>query len=431
MDEQYYKELYDTLVEKQNNPEIEWQDVVDMRLKYGLTDTRDTVRKGAKFFYEFLDAGWEIIPPSEKSRNSNSVVKCTTTINADKSETSERQFYIEDESKLRDYNYLLKLHNYDPRYFEVVSARNSKWNSGNSTLYSSKVVVKPKTPTIDNEILGQWFKDLDRVYSKTDINDLPVDYESGDDMLILPISDLHFALRASKLETGNEYNCEIAENLLYEVIRDVMHRVKDKKLSKILFTIGGDMSNFDNIAGTTTKGTEQDNACGYFDMIERLFCITIGAIDMLANIAPVEVVLINGNHDKTVGYSLAQFCYAWYRNDKRVNVDVSPLPRKYIVFGKTLFVFAHDGDLKRLPHLIPDEAREYWAQVNMTEVFLQHLHDEMILIEQNHMRIQRLPTISGHSSWTKEQGFCSKRQCKSFIFNKDIGLTDVLYTNVD
>lgn len=427
MDNQYYIDLYNILCEKQHNEDIEWQDVADMRARYGINETRDCARKGAKFFYEFINGGWEIKPKTNAATIST---KETVTINADRSETSERTFYIEDESKLRDVDYLLRLHNYDPRFFDVSSAKNSKWNSGDKTLYSSKITVKPKVPELMDSDMKQWFNDLDRRYSNITIPVVSSDYGTGDNLLILPISDLHFALRSSMLETGSEYNCEIAENLFYYVIKDVMSRVKHIKLSRIIFTIGGDQSNFDNLAGTTTKGTPQDNACGYFDMTQKLFDMTIIAIDMLANIAPVDVVLVNANHDKTVGYSLAQYCYAWYKDDKRVTVDISPAPRKYRVFGKTLFVFAHDADIKKLPALIPDECRKVWSSVTNTEVFLQHLHSEMVLDENNHMRIQRLPTISAPSAWTTEQGYRSKRQCKSFIFDKEYGLTDVLYTNI-
>ena len=428
MDKQYYTDLYNILCEKQVNDEIEWQDVADLRANYGINESRDCTRKGAKFFYEFLNAGWEIKPKAENLSVSS---KETVVINADKTETSERTFYIEDEDKLRDTDYLLRLHNYDPNLFEITSARNSKWNSGEKTLYSSKVTVKPKRNDISEMQISKWFEKLDRKYSAIPPHKLSDDYGKGEKLLILPIFDLHFALRASAIETGNEYNCIIAENLFYTVIRDVMSRVKNIKLSKIIFTIGGDMANFDNIAGTTTKGTAQYNSCGYFEMMEKLFEMTIVAIDMLANIAPVDVVLVNGNHDKTVGYSLAMYCYAWYKNDKRVNIDTSPMPRKYLTFGNTLFMFAHDADVKALPSLIPDECRNVWSNVTGTEVFLQHLHSETVLYEKNHMRIQRLPTFSAGSAWSIDKGYNSKRQCKAFIFDKEKGLTDVLLTSVD
>jgi len=66
----------------------------------------------------------------------------------------------------------------------------------------------------------------------------------------------------------------------------------------------------------------------------------------------------------------------------------------------------------------------------MTEVFLQHLHTEQVLIEDNNIRIQRLPTISGRSKWSADQGYNSRRQCKSFIFDAEEGLKDILYTTI-
>ena len=80
--------------------------------------------------------------------------------------------------------------------------------------------------------------------------------------------------------------------------------------------------------------------------------------------------------------------------------------------------------------LIADEAREYWSDVDTTEVFLQHLHTENVLMEEFNMRIQRLPTISAKSKWTTDNGYSSKRQCKTFIFDIEDGLTDVIYTPI-
>jgi hypothetical protein len=164
--------------------------------------------------------------------------------------------------------------------------------------------------------------------------------------------------------------------------------------------------------------------------MEKLYAMTIMAIDILAEVAPVEVVLIPSNHDKTVGNALAHYCNAWFRSDDRITVDTSPFPRKYIKYGNTLFCFAHDGDIKKLPRLVADEARKYWTDINMTEVFLQHLHHEVEVKEEYNMRVQRLPTISAKSAWAVNKGYSARRQCKSFIFDKEYGLTDVLYTIV-
>ena len=377
-----------------------------------------------------MKAGW-VNEPSTNEISSVPTIKQTTTINSDKSETSESQFYIEDESCLRDTEYLLKLHNYNPRCFELVSAKNSKWNQGGidnmRTLYSSKITVKPKPVEMTNDDIKAFFDNLDRNYSQP-THKIVHNYLSGDKLLLIDISDLHLNLQASMLTTGNEYNCDIAEELFFYVLNDILSRTQLYTFEKIIFTIGGDFFNSDTLSNTTTKGTPQTDDVHMFDAYERGCTMTIKAIDMLKEFAPVDVIYISGNHDYVSSWKMAKFIEAWFRNEDLVKVDTSPLPRKYVKFGETLFVFAHDGDLKTLPKLIPDEARSYWSDIKYTEVFLQHLHSEQVLMEDNNMRIQRLPTISAKSKWTNDKGYNSKRQCKSFIYDKNNGLTDVLYT---
>lgn len=190
--------------------------------------------------------------------------------------------------------------------------------------------------------------------------------------------------------------------------------------------------NSDNLSGTTTKGTPQSNDLHLFEAYERLCAMLIKGIDIIKQKCKckIDVIYVVGNHDTTIGFKLAKYIDAWYRNDANINVDYSPLPRKYNVFGKTLFVFAHDGNVKTLPKTIADEARKYWSYIDTTEVFLQHMHSEQLLLEDNNMRIQRLPTISAKGEWTVSKGFNSKRQCKSFIFDLEDGMTDVLYTPI-
>lgn len=424
------------LKERQDeNSDIEWQDINDFRTQYyGEPEARDTTRRGGKLLMEYFNSGWELSPPTTASvgflQNKQSV-----TLNADGTLTNEGTFQINDESKLRDTEYLLQLHNYDPRLFEIISAKNSKWNSRSGedviTLYSSKVTVRPKAPAVTQNDVSAWFDNLDRHYSKPVLAPRRAIRVDADKLLILPISDLHFGMWANMLEAGNEYNCEIAEKLYFDAIADIVERTTQYNFKKVIFTIGGDQANSDNAAGTTTKGTPQNNCIGYSTMMEKLYGMTVKAINILAeldNVDSVEVVLINGNHDFASGISIANFCSAWFRNDDRVHVDTSPLPRKYIKYGRTLFAFAHDADTKKLPQLVADEAREYWSDINNTEAFLQHLHHEVELKEEYHMRVQRLPTFSCNSIWSNNKGYGAKRQCKSFIFDKDHGCTDVLYT---
>lgn len=355
-------------------------------------------------------------------------------INKDGSYSSNKLLEM-NEHQSKDPDYILEAHGFDKNVWKIVSARNSvrqviSKQDGIVTLYASYITVKPLSENeISLEKYEEFFNNLDRKYSLPTLKD-NYSYLDGDKMLLIDIADLHMNLQSSIFTTGNEYNCDIAEKLFFYVLEDILTRTNQYKFNEIVFCIGGDMLNGDNLAGSTTRGTPQNSDIHFYDAYERLCAMTIKAIDLLKEKCKVSVIYVMGNHDEITGFKLAKYVDAWFRNENNVEVDYQPVARKYKMFGKTLLCFAHDGKVQKLPALIADEAREYWSQVETTEVFLQHLHTEQVLLEDNNIRIQRLPTVSARSKWSSDKGYSSKRQCKSFIFDLENGLTDILYTPI-
>ena len=400
--------------------------------------TSSAYRKPYQQAKKFFDAGvfnskepLQSVQPSIEDIKSE--YKTQTTINKDGSFSSDKLVEM-NEQQSKDPDYILKAHGFDPDEWLLVSARNNIRNISKSdntiTLYASYITAKPiKDKEISLKKIGEFFDNLDRNYSLPSINE-NYTYLNGDKLLLIDIADLHMNLQASVFTTGNEYNCDIAEKLFFYVIEDILTRTEHYDFNEIVFTIGGDMLNTNDLRGTTVKGTPQDNDVHYYDAYERICAMTIKAIDILKNICKVNVIYITGNHDELAGFKLAKYVDAWFRNDDRVCVDYQPVARKYKLYGNTLLCFSHDGDVRKLPAIIANEARAYWSQAETVEVFLQHMHTEQVLMEDNNIRIQRLPTISGRSKWSSDNGYCSKRQCKSFIFDKENGLTDVLYTPI-
>lgn len=436
--EKEYTECLQTIEDKKNGVnDYDWQEIVDM---YHLPLAADTLRKsqalafGGASVYEYMKSN---------SENASEDTTSNLTINKDGSYSSTRLVNLNAQD-LKNPESLLLAHGFDPDEWSIVSAKNNLRETGKNSLYASYLTVKPKdTQEISFQKISEFFDKLDRKYaSKADIASKVKDnldraktasevaLEDGRKMLLFNIADLHMNLQSSMLTAGTEYNCDIAEKIFFDVIGDVLNRTKAYNFEKIVFCIGGDMLNGDSPSGCTTKGTPQNSDVHYYDAYERLCAMTVEAIEILKDFAKVEVIYVPGNHDEATGFKLAKFVDAWFRWDDDVSVDYSPLPRKYTVFGKTLFCFTHDGNAKTLPALIADEARKYWSEVEMTEVFLQHLHSEQILSEDNNIRIQRLPTISAKSKWANDSGFNSRRQCKSFVFDKEDGLIDVIYTCV-
>jgi hypothetical protein len=83
-------------------------------------------------------------------------------------------------------------------------------------------------------------------------------------------------------------------------------------------------------------------------------------IDMLRQVANVEILLTAGNHDFKLSHVLLQYLGAYYRESSDVNVIKCHKFRQYFSYGQTLMGFTHgDGTkLHDLPYLMANEAPE-------------------------------------------------------------------------
>lgn len=362
--------------------------------------------------------------------------KETIEINADGSQSSDKLIKMSQEQS-KDVNFLLKSHGYSIKSWDLMSARNNIWNSyskkdGVMTLYSSKIAVRPKAEFMwTEEDAKKVFVSLKTCY-KDKVDVIPQQYEKNKDILVIPMADFHLGLRSDKLSTGNDYNLDIAEKLYYYTLNDIIKRVENKKFEKVLFIIGNDFVNADNLNGTTAKGTQQDNDGGWFSIVKKATQLCINGIDMLTKIAPVDVIYVPSNHDLHTMFGIMQTLNAWYRNDGNVKTDDSPMSRKYYKFGETLIALSHDIKVKEVLKIITSEAKDNWSNAKHIICLLAHLHTEMAYERQGYLEILRLPTISGWSRWTNSMGYIqSEKKNQSFIINKELGITDVIYTIIN
>lgn len=399
----------------------------------------DHARKCLAFANDFIDKIKNDIIIDNNTNNNDlekeltKNYKSTVELNKDGTQTSNRLIKMS-EKDAKDVKFLLESHGYDSKFWNLTSARNNIWNSyskqdGIMVLYSSKITVKPISEYQWNEEdIKKLFTNIQTEY-KNKVKVIPKQYEQNGDTLVVPIVDLHYGLFSEPYSTGNAYNLDIAEELYYYTLNDVINRSKYRKFEKVLFIIGNDAVNFDNINGTTTAGTQQDMSSSWFDTINRATQLFINGIDMLSEIAPVNVQYVPSNHDLHSMFGIMQTINAWYRNDKNVIVDDVPLPRKYYRIGKTLLCLSHDIKIKDALKIISSEAKDEWSQSEHIICILGHLHQAMIYEKQGYLEIMRLPTISGISRWSNDKGYIqTEKKNQSFIINGELGITDVINT---
>jgi len=358
--------------------------------------------------------------------------KESVEIKSDNTQVSDKLISMSlEESK--DPEFVLRAHGYSNSEWVITSAKNSMWHmntkeDGIGTLFSSKINVKPKSEHSWNE------EDAKKIFSnlktnKNKINIQPLQCKQNGKILVFAPSDFHYGLLSEKFDTGNEYNLEIAEDIYYYILSDVIHRVKNKCFEKVLFVLGNDFMNFDNLNNTTAHNTPQDNCSSWFNVINKATQLIIDGVDALSAVAPVDIVYVPSNHDTHSMFGIMQTINAYYRNDNNVNVDCSPLPRKYYKFGSTLLALSHDIKVKDALQIITSEAKDLWSGCEHIILLLAHLHQSMVYEKQGYLEIMRLPCSSGFSRWSNDKGYIQlEKKSQSLIVDMEDGIFDIMNT---
>lgn len=228
--------------------------------------------------------------------------------------------------------------------------------------------------------------------------------------LVLSPTDLHFGKHGWKDETGEEYDMEIAKTRLIQSTEALLTRLPHLP-EKIIVTAGSDWFHVDNDNGATTKGTQQDSAGTPAQIVMEGCSLARQHIDILRRVAPVEVILMSGNHDRHTSLMLMLYLEAAYENCEGVSVIVCPQIRQYIEYGNNLLGFTH-GDkvnLNNLPAIMSNEKREAWGARRNHIWFHGHLH-HLKVSDKNGATVIQLPSLSGHDRYHARAGYVMERK---------------------
>jgi len=244
-------------------------------------------------------------------------------------------------------------------------------------------------------------------------------------LLEIGLPDHHFGQLAWGEETGGgNYDVKIAQTIFSRAFYALLDRVKAHKFERILFVLGNDLLNSDNIENQTTLGTSQTTDGRYQKTFATVRDLTISGIETLRLIAPVKVMMVPGNHDRLSVWHLGDSLECWFHNYKDVEIDNKPLYRKYFRFGNVMLMFTHgDKSAKAgLPLLMATEQPEMFGQTKYREIHTGHTH-RAEMKETNGVRVRVLPSLCHPDDWHYDNGFVGNiRSAEAYVWNKDEGL---------
>ena len=248
--------------------------------------------------------------------------------------------------------------------------------------------------------------------------------------LVISPTDFHWGKYGWVDEVGETYNFDEARKRLMEKTQELICRLPSRP-EKIILATGSDWFHVDTDAGTTTKGTPQD-MCGSPAEILMTGCqMAREHIELLRQVAPVEVVFMPGNHDRMSAIALMMYLSAAYENVEDCEVIVSPSTRQYVQYGNNLLGFIHGDGARNLVELMSNEKRELWGECQHHTWFHGHLHHRQV-VEKGGCLIVQLPSLAGHDRYHARQGYTTSMAGLSAHFiDKDKGLVGTLFAPVE
>lgn len=234
-----------------------------------------------------------------------------------------------------------------------------------------------------------------------------ITYESNEDyhLLVIDPADIHISKLARALETGDEYNHDIAFQRVKEAVIGLISRSSGYSINKVLFVMGNDILHVDNKANTTTGGTPQDVSLMWYDAFKMAQRLLIECIELLVQVAPVHVVYNPSNHDMTSGFYLAQVIEAWFSKSKEITFDITPAHRKYFRYYNNLIGTTHGDGAKDvdLPMLMAHESKD-WTECKHKYFYTHHIHHKKSR-DYMSVNVESMRSPSGADSWHHRHAF--------------------------
>ena len=307
---------------------------------------------------------------------------------------------------------------------DVVSVKH--WQSASGEFRFS-IVTKEDLTANENDILGKVESFIEN--HSPHYPSIKREIKQSNHLLVINPADIHIGKYASHTETGDGYNVEIACNRVLEGLEGLIEKSKGFDVDRVLFCIGNDVLHIDNVYNTTTAGTNQDVDGKWWEHFEVALALYVKCVEILREVAPVDIIHSMSNHDYQSGFHLAHALKSWFRNDREVTFDISVAHRKYYRYGKNLIGLEHGDGAKmdNLPLLMAQEQPKMWSETKYRYWYLHHLHHKVkhkwrdakdfIGVTVEYMR-----SPSGTDSWHSRKGYVGvPKAVEGFLHEKTSG----------
>ncbi len=336
--------------------------------------------------------------------------------------TGNAQMTIQNSEEIKSLEDLTKI--IDTEKWTVTKYVQNFWNGK----YQVKAWLEPtkvKESEIVMDLIGNYKSDWSRL---VDANKIISNIWTDPSLLVINLNDLHLDKRDMENNTI-ETNIDNYFKVLNYLIGKAYHSAL---IERIIFVVGNDVFNTDNIHDTTTNGTPQRCNTTWNEAYEKVFDAMVQSIAMLSKFSDkgVHVVLVQGNHDRTKSYYLAHALEAYFKLDPTITWDRSANINKAYVYGNTFLGFNHGNNINdKLPLAFAQEFYQQWGECRYHDLLIsdKHNNNEKVFKIQTQndgsqgVKLRILPSLSKPDRWHDDNLYRSRQSGIALIYDKERG----------
>lgn len=252
---------------------------------------------------------------------------------------------------------------------------------------------------------------------------IPAPAESPDDLMVaVPIGDPHFGLYVWSRECGDDFDTEIARKLATGAIDRLVASGPMASVAVLLPL--GDILHADDQSNQTPAHRHQLDVDTRFVRVLGIVIETYRhtILRMLEKYPKVIVRFVRGNHDPHAVWALAYAIAAYFENNPRVEVDLSPANFWYYRFGKVLIGATHGDTVKqdKLPGLMAADKAEDWGATQFRYFYTGHVHSKRVW-DFPGVQCESFRTLAAQDAYAAYHGYRAGRDMVLIVHHKNYG----------
>lgn len=244
-------------------------------------------------------------------------------------------------------------------------------------------------------------------------------------MPAIVLSDPHIGMYAWGEETGADWDLGIARRMITGAVNYLIDAAPSTETCLIANL--GDYYHAENQEGLTVRGKNPLDVDSRWQKVVTVGIeMLVSSIDhALTKFKLVRVVNKPGNHDPHAGIMLNAALAQAYRNNPRVEFDMTPSYYSYTRFGQSLIGITH-GDKRVKPHelalMMANDRPDDWSAAKHRYWYTGHVHHtKKIEPTGSNCLVESFRILAGQDRWHHGEGYRAGRELQAILHHREYG----------